>query len=200
MKFFLTFLLILIEIPCFSQVVISLPEYNSVYRDYNNMIEVATKTKMNQKFISLSCDGAKLIHHEKNKWSIIPETENDSLEIVMFHSKTHKVIDRFLFKVKDLPNPILFVGATEAGGKISKLENRLFARYFDNPLRAMFSVLKGTLIIENDPRLFEFEGGRLGNDYLEYVKNIPLGRKVKIKAVVIGPDHKERIIVGEYVL
>ncbi|MNU69883.1 hypothetical protein D3C71_592810 [compost metagenome] len=200
MKPFLTFLLILIEIPCFSQVVLSLPEYNSVYRGYNNMIEVATKTKMDQKFISLSCDRAKLIHHEKNKWGVFPETEKDTLEIIMIHSKTHKVIDRFLFRVKDLPDPILFVGATEVGGKISKLENRLFARYSDTPLRAEFLVLKGALIIENDYRLFEFEGSRLGEDYLEYVKNIPPGRKVKIKAVVIGPDRKERIIVGEYVL
>ncbi len=164
------------------------------------MLEVATKTKMNQKFIRLSCNGAKLIHHEKNKWSIIPETENDTIEITMFHSKTKRVIDRFVFKVKDLPDPTLYVGATEAGGKISKLETRLFIRYVDTHLKAEFSVLSGALIIEKDFRLFEFEGNQLGEDYLEYVKTIPYGTKVKIKALVIGPDRKERIITGEYIL
>ncbi len=200
MKPFLTFLLILMSIPGFSQVVLSMPEYNSVYRGYHNILEVATKTNMKQKFIRLSCNGAKLIHHEKNKWSIIPETKNDTLEIIMLHSKTKKVIDRFVFKVKDLPVPTLFVGATEAGGKISKLETRLFARYVDIHLKADFSILSGALIMEKDFRLFEFEGNKLGEDYLEYVKTVPSGTKVKINALVVGPDGKERIIVGEYIL
>lgn len=200
MRSFLSFLLILMSIPGFSQVVLSMPEYNSVYRGYNNLFEVATKTKMNQKFIRLSCNGVKLIHHEKNKWSIIPETESDTIEITMFHSKTQKIIDRFVFKVKDLPDPALFVGATEVGGKISKLETRLFVRCVNTPLKAEFSVLSGALIIEKDFRLFEFEGNQLGKDYLEYVKTIPSGTKVKIKVLVIGPDRKERIIVGEYIL
>lgn len=200
MRSSLTFLLLLISIRCFSQVVLSMPEYNVVYRGYNNLIEVATKTRMKQKLIGLLCNGAQLIRQEQNKWRIVTQTENDTIEITMVHLKTQKVIDRFVFKVTDLPDPTLFVGATESGGKISKLETRLFIRYDDSPLRAEFSVIGGALMIEGDPRIFEFEGNQLGEDYLESVKTIPFGTKVTINAWVIGPDRKERLITGEYIL
>lgn len=200
MRSFLAFLLLVVSVPCFSQVVLSMPEYNVVYRGYNNLIEVATTNRMKQKLIGLSCNGAQLIHQEQNKWSVVTQTENDTIEITMLHLKTGKLIDRFVFKVKDLPDPALFLGATESGGKISKLETRLFTRYDNSPLKAEFSVKGGALMIEGDPRVFEFEGNKLGEDYLEHVKTVSSGTKVTINAWVIGPDRKERLIAGEYIL
>lgn len=200
MKLLLTVLLLAAGMNCSGQIALALSEYNILYRGYTNQVEVGTQTKVKATRLSLYSADAQFVHKKENQWNVITTTTKDTIEIVMLHAKTGKVIDRFFFRVKDLPNPDLYVGATQPEGKISKLENRLFARYSDSPLRAEFRVIAGALMIENDPRIFEFDGNKLGEDYLEYVKNIPGGRKVTIKALIIGVDRKERIIWGEYVL
>lgn len=200
MKLLLTFLIMLAGMYGSAQITLSLPEYNILYRGYTNRVEVATQTRVKARSISLSSADAQFVHQEDHQWNIITTTPKDTIEIMLLHTKTRKIIDRMVFRVKDLPNPQLFVGATQVEGKISKQENRLFARYTDSPLRAEFSVLGGALVMENDPRIFQFEGNKLGADYLGYVKNMPAGTIVTIKALVIGVDKKERIIWGKYVL
>jgi len=198
MRFLVTFLLLLNYCSCFSQVVLSLPEYDVVYRGYNNVLEVGTTIKVKSEFISLFCEGAELIHSEGNKWVLTPLTTNDSLEIRMVHSKTQKIIDQFIYKVRDLPDPELFVGAVQPEGRISRDEYRLFARYSDSPLKAEFAVTGGVVLVESTNYLFKFEGNKLGNDYLNYVKNVPDGTKIKIKVFVHTIDKLERVIVSEY--
>lgn len=200
MKLLLTFLIMLAGMYGSAQITLSLPEYNILYRGYTNRVEVATQTRVKARSISLSSADAQFVRQEDHQWNIITTTPKDTIEIMLLHTKTRKIIDRMVFRVKDLPNPQLFVGATQVEGKISKQENRLFARYTDSPLRAEFSVLGGALAMDNDPRIFQFEGNKLGADYLGYVKNMPEGTIVTIKALVIGVDKKERIIWGKYVL
>lgn len=198
MRFLVTFLLLLNYCTGFSQVVLSLPEYNVVYRGYNNILEVATSIKVKSRFINLSCHGAMVTHQENNEWILNPYTNDDSLEVLMIHSETQKIIDRFIYKIRDLPDPELFVGAVQPDGKISRNEYRLFARYSDSPLKAEFAVTGGFALVENTNYLFKIEGNKLGSDYLDYVKNVPDGTKVKIKVFVHTMDKLERVIVSEY--
>lgn len=200
MRFFIV-LIFLLNLPnCFSQIqmALAMPEYNVVYWGYNNLLEVSTRTEVNPKFIELKCEGATLTLKENNLWNLNPFTTGDSLELIMLNSKTREVIDRFVYVVKKLPDPTLFVGAVENGGKISRAEIRLFARYSDSPLRAEFTVKEAIVTVEGYNNTIKVKGDRFGNDYLEFVKNIPHGTKVSIQAVALGPDRLEHIIYGEY--
>jgi GldM C-terminal domain. len=174
------------------------PEYKVVYRGYNNLLEVSTRTKLNPKFIELKCDGAKLERKENNLWNLNPFTTDDSLELTLLNSKTREVIDRFVYVVKKLPDPQLYVGASDSGQLISRLETRLFARYSDSPLRAEFTVKEAVVAVEGYNNTIRVKGNSLGNDYLEFVKNIPHGTTVRIKAFALGPDGLEHVIYGEY--
>jgi len=186
----------------FSQLrmVLSLPEYNVVYRGYNNVLAVSTRSKVNPKFIDLSCEGALVQPRENNEWTLNPFTSADSLELILFHSKTKKVIDRFVYVIKDLPDPLLFVGAIQPEGKIDRSETRLFARYTGSPLKAEFSVIGGTVMVGNNSYAFPITGNRIGTDYLQYVQHVPAGTKVYIRTLVRGADKMERVIYAEYVL
>jgi len=176
-----------------------MPEYNVVYRGYNNLLAVSTRIKMNPKFIALTCDGSTLTHQENNEWILNPYTKVDSLEIVMFHSKTKKIIDRFIYKVRDLPDPKLFVGASGPNQLISKLETRLFARYDSgSPLSVYFMVTGGFVTVGDNNNHFKIDGHTLGEDYLDYVKSVPIGTKIKVEADVVGPDKVKRVIHSEY--
>ncbi|MGV3613194.1 MAG: hypothetical protein ACO1N0_19700 [Fluviicola sp.] len=201
MRFLIGVIFLLNFSNCFSQIrmALAMPEYNVVYFGYNNLLEVSTRTKVNPKFIELKCEGAELTHKENNLWNLRPLKANDSIELIMWNSKTQKVIDRFVYVVKNLPDPQLFVGATEDGGKISKAEMRLFARYTDSPLKAEFSIKEATVTIEGYSNVFVSTANKLGADYKQFLKNVSGGTKVTIKAVALGPDGLEHIIYGEYV-
>jgi hypothetical protein len=199
MRICITFIVLLNCVSCFSQIALSFPEYNVVYRGYNNVLAVSTRTKVNPKFIELKCEGAKLTRKEHQIWNLNPFTTEDSLELIMLNSKTQKVIDRFVYLVKKLPDPQLYVGAVENGGKISRGEIRLFARYSDSPLKAEFTVKEAIVLVEGYSHVFVSDKNKLGIDYQEAMKNVPAGIKVKIKAVVLGPDGLDHVIYGEYV-
>lgn len=202
MRFFVVVIFLLNLSPCFSQmhIALSFPEYNVVYRGYNNILAVSTRIKVNHKFIHLSCNGAVLEKRENNEWTLNPFTTADSLEIRMINSKTNKLIDRFQYCVRNLPDPELYVGPIQPNGQISYTEIRLFARYSNSPLKAEFSVIGGEAYVGNNGYAFPITYNHLGNDYLDYVKNARSGTKVYIKALVRGVDKIERVIYAEYVL
>lgn len=202
MRFVIVIVFLLNLGSCFSQIrmALSLPEYNIVYRGYNNILAVSTRTKMNPEFLELNCDGALLQVRENNEWTLNPFTTADSLEIRIIHSKTKEIIDRFVYRVRNMPDPELYVGPAESGGQISAAETRLFARYSDSPLKAEFMILGGEAFVGNNSYAFPITNNRFGSDYLQYVKNQPVGTKIYIKVLVRGVDKIERIIYGEYVL
>jgi hypothetical protein len=202
MRFLIVICFLLNFSGCFSQIqmVLSFPEYNIVYRGYNNVLAVSTRTKVNPEFIELNCDGALLQHRENNEWTLNPFTTADSLEIRMIHSKTKEIIDRFVYRVRNLPDPELFLGAVQSGGKIDHKETRLFTLYSNSPLKAEFSVFGGEVFVGNNSYAFCITNNRLGTDYLQYIQNMPVGTKVYVKALVRGVDKMERIVYAEYVL
>ncbi|MNR45174.1 hypothetical protein D3C85_1639940 [compost metagenome] len=88
----------------------------------------------------------------------------------------------------NLPPPSLFFGATEDGGKASKAETRLFARYSDSPLKAEFSVQTWELNVAGAPRPAKGSGNTLNADGISLLKQSKPGSTISFMTQVKGPD------------
>lgn len=167
---------------------VSLPELNVLYKGYNNIVEgVASgydETVLNGNGVSLSKSGKGYIGR------VSGAGRTATISISGRNSVTKKTVSlgTFTFRVMNLPPPSLFFGATEDGGKASKAETRLFARYSDSPLKAEFSVQSWELNVAGAPRPAKGTGNTLNADGISLMKQAKPGSTISFMTQVKGPD------------
>ncbi len=167
---------------------VSLPELNVLYKGYNNIVEgVASgydQTILNGNGVSLSKSGNQYIGR------VSGAGRTATISISGKNSVTNKTVSlgTFTFRVMNLPPPSLFFGATEDGGKASKAETRLFARYSDSPLKAEFSVQTWELNVAGAPRPAKGAGNTLNADGISLLKQAKPGSTISFMTQVKGPD------------
>lgn len=167
---------------------VSLPELNVLYKGYNNIVEgVASgydQTILNGNGVSLTKSGNGYIGR------VSGAGRTATISISGKNSVTNKTVSlgTFTFRVMNLPPPSLFFGATEDGGKASKAETRLFARYSDSPLKAEFSVQSWELNVAGAPRPAKGTGNTLNADGISLMKQAKPGSSISFMTQVKGPD------------
>lgn len=167
---------------------VSLPELNVLYKGYNNVVEgVASgydETVLNGNGVTLSKSGKGYIGR------VSGAGRTATISISGRNSVTKKTVSlgTFTFRVMNLPPPSLFFGATEDGGKASKAETRLFARYSDSPLKAEFSVQSWELNVAGAPRPAKGSGNTLNADGISLMKQAKPGSSISFMTQVKGPD------------
>ncbi|WP_343747969.1 GldM family protein [Fluviicola sp.] len=167
---------------------VSLPELNVLYKGYNNIVEgVASgydQTILNGNGVTLSKSGTQYIGR------VSGAGRTATISISGKNSVTNKTVSlgTFTFRVMNLPPPSLFFGATEDGGKASKAETRLFARYSDSPLKAEFSVQTWELNVAGAPRPAKGTGNVLNADGISLLKQAKPGSSISFMTQVKGPD------------
>ena len=167
---------------------VSLPELNVLYKGYNNIVEgVASgydQTILNGNGVTLSKSGNQYIGR------VSGAGRTATISISGKNSVTNKTVSlgTFTFRVMNLPPPTLFFGAVEDGGKASKAETRLFARYADSPLKAEFSVQTWELNVAGAPRPAKGSGNTLNADGISLMKQAKPGSTISFMTQVKGPD------------
>lgn len=167
---------------------VSLPELNVLYKGYNNIVEgVASgydQTILNGNGVSLTKSGNGYIGR------VSGAGRTATISISGKNSVTNKTVSlgTFTFRVMNLPPPSLFFGATEDGGKASKAETRLFARYSDSPLKAEFIVQSWELNVAGAPRPAKGTGNTLNADGISLMKQAKPGSSISFMTMVKGPD------------
>ncbi|MGV3611660.1 MAG: GldM family protein [Fluviicola sp.] len=167
---------------------VSLPELNVLYKGYNNVVEgVASgydQTILNGNGVSLTKSGNGYIGR------VSGAGRTATISISGKNSVTNKTVSlgTFTFRVMNLPPPSLFFGATEDGGKASKAETRLFARYSDSPLKAEFVVQSWELNVAGAPRPAKGTGNTLNSDGISLMKQARPGSTISFMTQVKGPD------------
>ncbi|MNU69490.1 hypothetical protein D3C71_588750 [compost metagenome] len=167
---------------------VSLPELNVLYKGYNNIVEgVASgydQTILNGNGVSLTKSGNGYIGR------VSGAGRTATISISGKNSVTNKTVSlgTFTFRVMNLPPPSLFFGATEDGGKASKAETRLFARYSDSPLKAEFAVQTWELNVAGAPRPAKGVGNTLNADGISLLKQSKPGTTISFMTQVKGPD------------
>ncbi|MDF3028539.1 MAG: hypothetical protein K0S23_2846 [Fluviicola sp.] len=167
---------------------VSLPELNVLYKGYNNIVEgVASgydQTILNGNGVSLTKSGNGYIGR------VSGAGRTATISISGKNSVTNKTVSlgTFTFRVMNLPPPSLFFGAVEDGGKASKAETRLFARYSDSPLKAEFTVQTWELNVAGAPRPAKGTGNQLNADGISLMRQAKPGSTISFMTQVKGPD------------
>lgn len=169
---------------------VSLPKLNVLYKGYDNIIEgVASgydQTVLKGAGVSLSKTGAS----GQQIARVTTSAKTASIDIYGMNSVSNKQVKlgSYSFRVMTLPNPEFFFGSVEEGGKISKEETRLFARYKNSPLDAKFTVHNWEMSLSNAPKPEKGRGNQLSAEGTRLLKQAKPGTIVTFRMEYEGPD------------
>lgn len=179
---------------------VSLPQLNVLYKGYNNIVEgVASgydQTVLTGNGVTLSKSGGQHIARVNTS----ARTVNIDVYGVSSVSKKRVKLGSFPFRVMTLPNPEFFFGAVEEGGKISKEETRLFARYKNSPLDAKFTIYNWEMTLSNAPKPEKGKGNQLTSEGSRLLKQARSGTIVTFRMEYEGPDGIMRKKMASFVI
>jgi len=184
----------------------SMPEYNLIYRGYNNKVILgALDYKGNFK---IEGDGCSISKIEGNTYSVRASSERTAT--IKFVNDKRQVLDSVVFRVSNLPTPSLFLCSTEGNGhnKSSVSCRKLFVKY---PANVALSVNSDSWRIinlsamYNNEDLGSFEVDQLSKLFDTINKRIRdsdevVEAQLKIRTKISGPDGIVRMVSGQWVL
>ncbi|MNY08692.1 hypothetical protein D3C86_1415600 [compost metagenome] len=179
---------------------VSLPKLNVLYKGYDNLVEgVASgydQTFLSGAGVSLSKSGTQHIAR------VTTSAKTASIDIYGINSVSKKKVKlgSYSFRVMTLPDPEFYFGAAEEGGKISSQEKRLFARYKNSPLDAVFVIKNWEVSTNNAPRPERGVGNVISDDASRLLRQGRPGTIVNVKMDYIGPDGILRKKIAAFVL
>lgn len=170
---------------------ISLPEMLVLYRGYDNKVE-GVASGYDKSTITAS-GGVSLSKSSGNLWIAKPTGagRTASLTIVGQNSVTKKSVSlrTVEFSVRNLPNPNIYFGTVTDGGKASKSESKLFARYGDEiPLKVNFSVVSWELNVSGVMKTARGQGNSLNADAASILRQAKPGSMISFMTQVRFPD------------
>ncbi|XOV68252.1 MAG: GldM family protein [Fluviicola sp.] len=187
----------------FSQVIgLEQPELMVLYRGYNNKILVNVPEGSERSVNDIELQGINYSAVKANKpGGFIVKPGKGTTTTLTLHTMdgdTLKEIYRAEYVVRNLPDPILFWGASKSGVKGSRSSRILLAKYTPEiPLEANFKVTSWTLTANGEQA--SGTGGNLSQAG-PIIKKAEPGSQVAITAVVVGPDGIARSVGGAWEL
>lgn len=169
---------------------VTLPEMNVLYRGYKNVV-----TGVASGYDQTVLTGTSNVSLSKSGLTWIGSPGAGTTAIITVSGKssiTNKTValGKFEFRVKALPKPSIFVGATASGGKISTNPGGLNAGYPPEiPLKAQFSVLDWEASVTGIMGKKKGQGSSL-QGIGSLLGQAKPGSMVIIEAGVRGPDGK----------
>lgn len=179
---------------------ISLPELNVLYRGYPNQVS-AVASGFDQTI--LTGNGAS-VSKSGNLWIAMPtgSSRTATLSVSGKNSVTGKTQNLLTqeFRVSNMPDPLLFWGASKPGDKGNRRETKLFAKYGPEiPLKAEFKIISWQVAIPGAPGVPpKGTGGVLDGAASSLLSQVKPGMQVSFICTVVGPDKIQRKIAGAY--
>lgn len=114
----------------FSQVALGFPEYNVVYRGYDNKIKIGAGSET--AFLDLESDQAQ-IYRTDSCFILKPHASAKNITVIARNFKDKNVVGTWQFRVLNLPVPTVFWGVSPAGTAVVTLDKtNLRVGYDDN--------------------------------------------------------------------
>lgn len=179
-------------------VTVTQPETNVVYRGYENriLVNIPDCTSETVNDVVLHCSNCTLSKVNKPGGYILKPGMGRKC-VVTINSEEDGVrtaIDSIEYRVSNLPDPVLYWGASKSGVKASKSSRLLMAKYPPEiPHKASFKITKWTIV--HDGETVVGLGGNL-SAASEIIKSLESGEQLCITATVVGPDGIARQVAG----
>lgn len=203
-KLFLILLLSQLSFSQDDQAVVSLPEFNILYRGYKNKIEVGTNN--GNSTYRIEAEGLRLerdsVHHYENSNGEIIDTvlntyiakpfSSNVARIIFIDTLTNDTLGIHKFRVQNLPPPQVYLGTIPSGSIVSaaalRSMTKLFAKYPPEiPLNATFAVSTWELSSTGTPDIsVQGTSARLSDDALKLLRSMNKGDKLVITAKYKG--------------
>lgn len=198
-------LLLCVPVFSFSQGMLSLPEMNVLYANYNNKIEIGTGSYKKRHIVV--GEGVSLTLSDTKNEFIGRVTGSQRTARVHVVSKNGKdTLSTREFRVMRLPPPILSLGYTFEDDTIHTLDSVLHLNHSLNVnfYDETYLILDYSLLImDYEVQEFKVTGNTLTPGILSVIRNIPKEDRPKtiyIKVNYKGPDNSVRLKVGKFVL
>jgi hypothetical protein len=181
---------------------------NILYLGYENKVEFGTSDGRpfeifieDGKFISDT-----LVKEERETDSIVyylmPYYNSKTTKVLFLNPSTKEPFDTIVFNVYNLPDPTLYWGATEEGGKVSRSQNRFFVKYpTEIPLNTSFSIRSWELVIpgiKGTP--ITGKGNTLDETAMSLLRLAKPGSSIYLNTSVVGPDGVLRKLGSVFIL
>ena len=176
---------------------IELPELNVLYRGYPNKVNATAsgfpKTGLTGSGVSISPSG--------DGWVVKPGKGRSATLSVTGTTADGKTVSlkSMPFRVSNLPDPELYWGGVKNGGRGSKAETKLFAKYPPEiPLSASFRIVKWECQVPGaQGRPPSGPGSNIGAAS-NLLRAVPAGSQVSFICTVVGPDGVQRKKAGAF--
>jgi hypothetical protein len=190
-----------------AQGVLSLPEMNVLYRNYDNIIEIGTG-RLEEEVIPLSSE---LVFSSTADSSAYVARISGGIKEATVYIVTVKENDTLYqqkFRVRNLPPPSLFLGQTEDGGFIDLDNLELSANYHNSfgPISTEFTVLSYEILWEGLDHRVIGPGNILTEEAINELKALRLtlapnqSISIILQTKVKGPDGVTRNKAGTFYL
>ncbi|WP_343631408.1 hypothetical protein [Fluviicola sp.] len=104
----------------FGQVALAMPEYNVVYRGYDNKFEIGAGA--DTRFIVLESTQAEVFRGD-SCFYVRPNGPEKTITVTMKNLKENKVLKTYEFRVLNMPVPSVYVGSALEGTTVVTLDN-----------------------------------------------------------------------------
>ncbi|AEA42378.1 GldM family protein [Fluviicola taffensis] len=116
----------------FSQIVLSIPEYNVVYRGYDNKLKIGAGSET--AFLDLESTQAQ-IYRTDSCFILKPTGSEKTITVIARNFKDKNVVGTWQFRVLNLPTPTIFWGMHPSGSAVVTLDKvNLRAGYDENSI------------------------------------------------------------------
>ena len=178
---------------------ISLPELNVLYKGYANQVEAVASG-----FDQTTLSGTVPLSKSGTGWVATPSpgpARTATLTVSGKNSVTGKSQSLLTkeFKLKNMPKPDIFWGTTVNGGKGTRQEQRIFAKYGEEvPLTASFTITRWAVSVSGLMGEPTGSGSQLSGEAMNLIKQARPGSTVTIICDVVGPDRVSKKSVGAF--
>ena len=178
---------------------ISLPDMMVLYRGYDNKLQATASGYPDFKLTGNGVTVRKLDNEYVG--TVTTSAKTASILISGFNKATNKSVPlgTTTFKVRNLPNPTVFIGGVENGGTITPNDNKIHTKYPpDVALTASFSIISWELTVSGAPMSVKGTGGTLSPNAMALLKQAKKGSIVTLNVKTVGPDKLQRNRVGSF--
>lgn len=119
MKIVISLIACLICYSSFSQITLGFPEYNVVYRGYDNKIKIGAGAET--AFLDLESDQAQIFRTD-SCFILKPHASAKNITVIARNFKDKNVVGTWQFRVLNLPAPTVFWGVSPAGSPVVTLD------------------------------------------------------------------------------
>lgn len=176
---------------------IELPELNVLYRGYPNKVDPTASGYPTTILTGSNCSVSK----SGNVYIAKPGSGREAYLTVSGKSADGKTVQlkRVRYRVSNLPDPELYWGAVKNGGKGSKYETKLFAKYPPEiPLNANFTITNWEISVPGlKGRPPSGTGGNISSA-AGLLRAVSPGSQVSFMCTVVGPDGVKRKRAGAF--